>query len=1124
MPAPFDRTSTLATQASQATKVATPTSPTSENDAGNGAVLPQPSREQVLQESFRYSYTQCLTALDVDVDKGLSDAEGKRRQEQYGPNMLEGSDESGWARILLNQVANAMTLILVIAMVLSLAIQSWIEGAVIAFVVAVNVVVGFIQELSAEKTMNSLQNLASPTARVIRGGNGITIPAQDVVPGDIVELQTGDTVPADLRLIEAVNFEADEALLTGESVPVAKDANISFGNQEATDVGVGDRLNLAYCSSTVSKGRATGIAIGIGMQTEIGKIAGQLSGNERTSRLRQIKEKAHGKIKPHMYVQAGALTIWDQLASFLGLTKGTPLQQKLSQLAILLFVVAVIFAIICIAANGQFRINTREVIIYAVATGVSMIPASLTAVLTITMAAGTRAMVKRNVIVRRMESLEALGSVTDICSDKTGTLTQGRMVVRRAWMPSYGTMIVDETNEPFNPTLGATNLYSIEPTELKPDSPAPTNGRKIDEPYANENSDFADFLNVSSLCTTAVVFQDKETGEWGAHGDTTECALATFSSRFNWSRQRWTKVENPDEKKGDQAPPEWKQIQEYPFDSSIKRMAVTYTHSASGTKMAFLKGAVERVLDSCSVVQLPEGKSEPISEEFTARVLGNMDALASLGLRVLALARRELTAKEASKGSELDRTEVERDMRFLGLVGIYDPPRPETAGSVAACRRAGIQVRMATGDHHMTAAAIAREIGLLPADLSQFSQRERDSLVMTASQFDKLSDEEIDGMPFLPLVIARCAPSTKVRLIEALHRRGRFCAMTGDGVNDAPSLKKADCGIAMGNGSDVAKDAAELVLTDDNFKSIQAAIEEGRRISDNISAFILHLLAQNVAQACVLLIGLAFKDSAGLSVFPLSPVEILYVIMVTSGFPAMGLGFEKAREGIMSRKPRSIKQGVFSAEVIVDLFFYGILMAALCLANFSMVVYLWGNGQLGTDCNTSGLDEAEICRTVFRARSATFAVMTMGSLLLAWEVLDLRRSLFRMRKTTVWYRQFFKDVWSNRFLFFCILGGFVSIFPIIYIPGLNHVVFLHDAISWEWGLVFVSMLIFMAGIEAYKAGKRAFFRNRKEAGPSVLGDAEEHDDDDADERERERGNVDIEKAAARGNEAEKARI
>ncbi|KAK0532772.1 P-type ATPase [Tilletia horrida] len=1108
MPAPFERSATLATQGSQATKVQPPDSPStpkhpdgSSNDS-NGAILPQPDREQALSEAFRYSYTQVLTALDVDLDKGLSDQEATRRREQYGPNMLEGSDESGWARILLNQIANAMTLVLLIAMIVSLAIQSWIEG-VIAFVVVVNIAVGFAQELSAEKTMNSLRNLASPTARVIRGGNGITIPAQDVVPGDIIELQTGDTVPADLRLVEAVNFEADEALLTGESVPVAKDANISYGKQEASDIGVGDRLNLAFCSSTVSKGRATGIAVGIGMNSEIGKIASALSGEARNSRLRQIKEKAHGKVKPHMYVQAGALTIWDQLASFLGLTKGTPLQQKLSQLAILLFFIAVVFAIICIAANGEFRVTTREVIIYAVATGVSMIPASLSAVLTITMAAGTRAMVKRNVIVRRMESLEALGAVTDICSDKTGTLTQGRMVVRRAWMPSHGTLVVDETNEPFNPTLGDVNLHNSEPTELKPDA---SGGRKVDAAYAGENSDFADFLNVASLCTTAVVFQDKETGQWTAHGDTTECGLATFAARFDWSRQRWTKVANPDDKERDQRPPVWKQIQEYPFDSSIKRMAVTFTHTESGKSMAFLKGAVERVLEACSVVQLPQGQQEPLTDDFSERVLANMDALASGGLRVLALAHRELSSDEVSKGAELERADVERNMRFLGLVGIYDPPRPESAGAVAACRNAGIQVRMATGDHPSTAAAIARDIGLLPRDLSSFSKRERDALVMTASQFDRLSDDEIDELPLLPLVIARCAPSTKVRLIEALHRRGRFCAMTGDGVNDSPSLKSSDVGIAMGNGSDVAKDAADLVLTDDNFKSIEAAVEEGRRISENISSFLLHLLAQNVAQACVLLIGLAFKDASGLSVFPLSPVEILYVIMVTSGFPAMGLGFEKAREGIMERKPRNVKTGVFSAEVVVDLFVYGLLMSALCLANFSMVVYLWGNGELGQDCN-SGLDDAETCATVFRARSATFAVMTFGSLLLAWEVLDLRRSLFRMRRTTVWYRQFFADIWSNKFLFWCIIGGFISVFPIIYIPGLNDVVFLHRPISWEWGIVFISMLIFLAGIEFYKAGKRVFFRRRKEAGPNVVGE------------KKDAGSSDVEAGAS---EAEKA--
>lgn len=348
-------------------------------------------------------------------------------------------------------------------------------------------------------------------------------------------------------------------------------------------------------------------------------------------------------------------------------------------------------------------------------------------------------------------------------------------------------------------------------------------------------------------------------------------------------------------------------------------------------------------------------------------------------------------------------------------------------------------------------------------------------MVMTASQFDKMSDAEIDAMPVLPLVIARCAPSSKVRMVEALHRRNKFVAMTGDGVNDSPALKRADVGIGMGMaGSDVAKDASDIVLTDDNFASILNAVEEGRRTFDNIKKFVLHLLAENIAQACTLLVGLAFKDATGLSVFPLAPVEILWIIMITSGFPAMGLGMEVASDDIMVRPPHNVKVGIFTAEVLLDMTVYGSYMAALCLASFSLVVFGFGDGELGTGCNDR---YSPSCALVFRARSTTFTCLTWFALILAWEMVHMRRSFFRMARRpqapwTLWARH----VWRNRFLFWSVAAGFATVFPIIYIPGLNTVVFKHGPISWEWGIVFVESALFVAGIELWKLGKRVYFR------------------------------------------------
>ncbi|MCO5590080.1 hypothetical protein L7F22_044049 [Adiantum nelumboides] len=1055
-------------------------------------------RDEAIQHAYLYPVEPVLNALQTDAQKGLKESEIEKRREEFGKNVLQGGSEISIAKILFRQIANAMTLVLILAFAVSLGIKSWIEGGVLGFVVGLNVLVGAIQEYSAEKTTNALKNLASPTARVIRSANTYSIPAEEVVPGDIVELVTGDTVPADIRIVEAMNFEADEALLTGESLPVAKDGAIAFGDKdkdpEEIDVSVGDRINMAYSSSSVTKGRALGIVVGTGMNTEIGRIADALRGADRSSKIREVKRNAHGKALPHRYVQAGALTVYDRIAAFLGLTKGTPLQRKLSWLAIILFLIAILFAIIVFLANLTGNVSPwgqQEVAIYAVATGVSMIPASLTAVLTLTMAKGGKAMVKRNVIVRRMESLEAIGGITDICSDKTGTLTQGRMVVRKAWLPARGTYTVTETNEPFNPTLGEVYRNEIEPSNEKVSGSDESNTEKqsqsidgetvTDESASDskviEDGKFSNFLNVASLCNTAKVFKDKETNEWLAHGDPTECAIQTFACRFGWGRTKLTKMDDNvgerDERKK-KAP--WKQISEYPFDSSIKRMAVTYTDKQNDRHLAFMKGAVERILDACTTVQM-ESENEKITEEFKQRTLDNMEALAAGGLRVLALAMRPLTKSEVDQDSDLDREEVEREMIFLGLIGLYDPPRPETAGAVEVCKQAGIKVHMLTGDHPGTAKAIALEVGIVPRDTRNMSKAEIDALVMTATQFDRLSEDEIDQLPQLPLVIARCAPQTKVRMIEALHRRKRLCAMTGDGVNDSPSLKMADVGVAMGlNGSDVAKDASDIVLTDDNFASIGNAIEEGRRMSDNIRRFVLHLLAQNIAQAFLLLIGLAFKDGAGFSVFPISPVGIMFVIMLTSALPAIGLGMEKANKGIMSRPPDDLSHGILPPELMLDCAVYGILMAALCLATFTISLYGFGPSFLGDGCN-SGYNPT--CQPVFLARGATLTVMIWFSLLLAWALLDLRRSFFNMRSGHSIWTQWLFDAYSNKVLFFSVIFGICFSIAILYIPVINDDVFLQKGISWEWAIVIITSIIFFGGIELWKWGKRIYFRRKE---------------------------------------------
>jgi Na+-exporting ATPase len=441
------------------------------------------------------------------------------------------------------------------------------------------------------------------------------------------------------------------------------------------------------------------------------------------------------------------------------------------------------------------------------------------------------------------------------------------MVAKKAWIPSKGTYSVGNSSEPFNPTIGDLYYDPLPPKEMERGKDNDKEKSTTAESILANNEDLESYLNVASLANLANVHESPD--GWHARGDPTEIAMQVFSSRFHWNRSRWTNGDNPI----------WKQLAEFPFDSDVKRMSVIFEHTESMMKHVFTKGAVERVTEACTLVHLKDGEDPvALTDEFREHTLENMEAMAALGLRVLALASRPfIGAVDGEK--EMNRAEIEKDLVFRGLIGLYDPPRLESAASVRQCQAAGIVVHMLTGDHPGTARAIAAEVGILPPKMHQLGKEVADAMVMTAAQFDKLTDDQIDDLPVLPLVIARCAPNTKVRMIDALHRRKAFAAMTGDGVNDSPSLKRADVGIAMGmSGSDVAKDSSDIVLTDDNFASILNAIEEGRRMFDNIKKFILHLLAQNVAQALILLIGLAFKDKEGYSVFPITPGKLIVTI------------------------------------------------------------------------------------------------------------------------------------------------------------------------------------------------------------------------------------------------------
>lgn len=966
-------------------------------------------------------------------------------------------------------------------MALSYGVEDFVEGAVITAVIVLNVLIGFYQEFQAEKKMDALRSLSSPSANVVRDGSQMTIPSREVVPGDIVSIKTGDTVPADLRLFEVMSLECDEAILTGEALPVAKEAD--FQPEPGTtkeDVGLGDRLNMAYSSSTVTKGRGRGVVAYTGMATAIGGIAASMQGKKRKAN-RTMSSSNENRMQP---VKGAALRVWDVVGKFLGLTEGTPLQIKLSKLAYTLFGCAIILAIIVFGVN-RFHV-TNEVAIYAISTGIAIIPESLIAVLTITMVVGMTQMRKRKVVVRQLSALEALGGVTNICSDKTGTLTQGKMVTRKVWIPGVGIYGVENSNNASDPTEGTITLADApksrkevqaarEARQEALDRKRSVAGVVFDVPrekghhHNDKNSrsvidgttvtpELQAFLESAALCNLATVRKVAEDGreEWKAMGDPTEIALQVFCHRFGHGKKTLQEEHG------------WVQKLEFAFDSSIKRMSVVYRKGDSDQPMIFTKGAVERVIDLCAYVGTGEHRQE-MTPDLKESILEQMSFLAEDGLRVLAIAQRS-TGADHAENPHLDRSEVEKDLCLVGLAGLYDPPRLETKAAIQACTTAGITVSMLTGDHPSTATAIAKEVGIIPKNMGTLAPDVAAAVVKTAAEFDRMTDAEIDALPTLPLVVARCAPETKVRMIEALHRRRKFAAMTGDGVNDSPSLKLADVGIAMGlNGSDVAKSASDIVLTDDNFASIVNAVEEGRRMFDNIQRFVLHLLTSNVGEVILLICGLGFQDSSGFSVFPLSPLQILWINMLTSSFPAFGLGREKPAPDVMERPPHDNKTGVFTWELITDMLVYGTIQGTCCLMTFVFVVYGPGQDGLGVDCNRHYSDS---CDVVFRARAAVFVELTWLILISAWEFKAMRRSMFRINPHDTRAFPFFADIWDNQFLFWSVVLGALSVIPAVYIPGLNTNVFKHKGITWEWAPAIVCVFVFVSGVEAWKYVKR----------------------------------------------------
>ncbi len=737
--------------------------------------------------------------------EGLSSKEAQRRFTEHGPNELaQAASASPW-RLLAAQFKNVLIVILLVAVVLSAILGEPIEAAIIAIIVAFAAVLGFIQEYRAERAIEALRRMAAPTSRVLRSGDEVVVPARELVPGDVVLLRVGDRVPADLRIIEAVNLQVDESMLTGESVPVDKGVTPVAG----VDVAIGDRYDMAYSGTLVTYGRGMGVVTATAMATEFGAIAGMLE-----------------------TVEVGR----------------TPLQENLDRVGRALAVGALVVVGLIVVSGLLRGQETLEMFLFGIALAVAVVPEALPAVVTISLAMGVRRIVRRNALVRRLPAVETLGSTSVICSDKTGTLTRNEMTVNHI---SAGEWTVALTGSGYEP-VGSIML----------------DGRKVPPPPA-----ITQLLETAALASDARLIHDDD-GRWSIRGDPTEGAFVVAAAKLGIQ-------------KADLAS-RYPRVSEVPFSSERKRM--TTVHQSEAGSFACSKGAAEIVLEGCRVVRT-NGGEELLDRAGKARIVADAEAMAAGGVRVLGVARKEPADPETA----------EIDMTFLGLVGIVDPSRAEAAASVATAQQAGIDVVMITGDHPATAEAIARELGILT-----------EGRVVTGPGLAEMTDAELADTVADLSVYARVSPADKLRVVEAWQRRGEVVAMTGDGVNDAPALKKSDIGVAMGiSGTDVSREAAAMVLLDDDFSSIVAAVEEGRGIYGNIKKYLMYLISSNIGE--ILLI--AGATIAGMPL-PLSAVQILYVNLATDGLPALALSVDPPEPDLMVRPPRDPQRGIFTRPVV----------------------------------------------------------------------------------------------------------------------------------------------------------------------------------------------------------------
>lgn len=826
---------------------------------------------------------EVTTLLNTNPDKGLLLFEAKHRLEKFGPNTVTAQKQKSALQRLLLQFHQPLIYILLAAAFVTLFLQEWVDSSVIFGVVIVNAIIGFVQESKAEKAIESLRQMMTTHTNVLRDGKWQEIDAVNLVVGDVVQLQSGDKVPADVRLLRCRDLQVDESALTGESVPVIKKEEILD-----PETILADRRNMAYAGTLVTYGQARAVVVATGDGTETGRIS-------------------------------------ELIASAADLS--TPLTKKIAAFSKLLLI-AILFLAAATFAVGLWRgENAVDMFMAAVALAVGAIPEGLPAAVTITLAIGVNRMAKKKAIIRKLPAVETLGSTTVICSDKTGTLTENQMTVKKIFT--------------------ANNMYDVEGNGYAPEGPLLYEGKRLGEvlPFPLQET-----LLAGLLCNDSRLIQEENL--WRIEGDPTEGALITVAGKAGLT---------PDKAKADTP-----RLDEIPFESERQFMATLHDTKNDDENIIYVKGAVEKILDACSDnIYIEEGRAALNRDDLLSRV----EQMASEGLRVLALARK-ITDK---KHIEID--DCLSGLTFLGLQGMIDPPRTEAIAAVRSCHKAGIMVKMITGDHAITAKEIARQLNIG----QEKEKSEAKPVTLTGKELEKLTDEELIAAAEETSVFARVAPEQKLRLVEALQARHNVVAMTGDGVNDAPALKQADIGIAMGiTGTDVSKEAADMVLTDDNFASITRAVEEGRRIFDNLVKFITWTLPTNGGEGLVILAAIF----AGVTL-PILPVQILWVNMTTAILLGLMLAFEPGEPDVMDHPPREPNSPILTVILILRILGVSFLMLA---AVFSIFVWQKQQGYPLAEARTVAVNLFVMIELayLFNCRSLTKSMFKIGVFTNPW--------------------------------------------------------------------------------------------------------------------------------------------